>query len=555
MSKIPGPDRWWWRFLTGQPLDGHYRTDARFFRRGRKALGKVEPWRWSYLAGVERLAVRLVVLAGPPAVFWQYRTHQGRTVGAAVATAVVGLSVALWRFYGAWVRRKTYRTYVRPLHAVLQPLLGLPATTRPVDYIEVPPTYRTKEDTPALIRLPRQFNPSPASRDLVSHAALQKLGINEDNTDVIFRMVGEPVLELKMAPQPPDRVKWDEHKEFMLHLKPGEIFVGLGARNKPYIRDFNGGDLVHGGFSVRTGGGKSAAMMSWIAQQLRSGSTATVLDPKQSSLPTCLVGVPGYRLVNDPDNVPEMWDAIEAFEREMDRRRHAKLNDPTLEFPLAYLYLDELSEFADMTRETWEYVRENPEQYGYEGTIPKRAPIWRSISRILRLGREFDCRVLVFTQRLDNASTGGIGLRDLFGWRGLAGFRKNQWMMLIQTMPIPKSINKVGRWIYSDGNKEVWVQNVYGTPEQLRDWCRGNQDTQGGHMAADDVSPAPFPASVQWDIKGLQAAADYLEIPVGTFRKRRQRAGGTITGEGLQGKSPVWMRADLDRFANRVKAE
>ena len=558
MSKIPGPDRFWWRFVAGQPLDGHYRTDATFFRAGRKTLGKVQPRRWSYLPGWVRALSRVVGVLVALLEIWGWAFHRAETIAVAGASGAVAALYAVLRAVQAHRRRKVYRRYVKPLHAALSPLLGLPPVTRAGEYITVPTTYRTNEATPAVIRLPSGFNPSAGNKETISTAALAYLGLNEDNTDVLFHFVGNPTLELKMAPQPPQKVLWAEHRELMAELPAGQIFVGLGARDKPYIRDFNAGEVVHGGFSVQTGRGKSAALMAWMAQVLHTDpeATATVIDPKQSAGPTCLVGIPGYRLANDPDDVPEMWSAIEAFEREIIRRRHARILDPTKEFPLMYLCLDELSELADMTRETWEEVRENPEKYGYEGSLPKRAPIWRSISRILRMSREYGGRVLVFTQRLDNASTGGIGLRDLFGWRGLAGFRKNQWMMLIGTMPVPKSIRGIGRWIYSDGDKEVWVQNVYGTPEELRDWAiagrRTVQDTQAGHSADDGVSSGGTLASVRPEVVGLQAAADHLGIPVGTFRKYRPRA-GIIPREGLQGRSPTWMKNDLDRwYANEI---
>jgi len=552
MSKIPGPDSLMWRFLAGQPMDGQYRTDARFFRRGRRQLAKVDPHRWSYLPGYQRSLVRLASTAAVPGVVWQYWTHPARTVAVA---AVLGLLAALWgswRAWRAWQRHDTYRRYVRPLHAALSPILGLPSTTRPLDYLEIPQTFRTREETPARIGLPQGFNPAPANREMVAGAALSYLGLNEDNTDLIWHFVADPVLELKMAPQPPDRVNWADHLELMESLPPGEIFVGLGARDKPYVRNFNAGEVVHGGFSVQTGRGKSAAAMAWSAQALHSDPTTTVtfIDPKQSALPTCLVGVPGYRLANDPDNVLEMWDAIYAFEAEVVRRRRSRILDPTLEFPLMYLYLDELSEFMDMSRETWTDIRENPEAYGWEDSLPKTAPIIRSIARILRMSREYGGRVMVFTQRLDNAATGGIGLRDLFGWRGLAGFRKNQWMMLIGTMPVPKSVKRIGRWIYSDGDKEVWVQNVYGSPEELRDWAMADRravDTRVGHSSVVGASPGDSPRSVQWELVGLQAGADHIDMPVGTFRKHRAKY-GPIPGEGLQGRSPTWMKEDLDKW-------
>lgn len=559
MSKIPGPDRWLYRFVAGQPLDGHYRTDARFFRAGTRLLAKVEVHRWSYLPGWQRSIVRLGAIAVLLTGTWAYVWHRPNFYTAAAANLALGALYGYWRAWQAWRRHEVSRDYLKPLHAVLRPMLGLPSTTRPTDYLEVPRTYRTKEDTPAVVRLPAGFNPSPANKEQVANAAMSYLRINEDNTDLIWSMGAAPTLELKMAPQPPDRVLWADHIDRMEALPPGEIFVGLQARNAPYIRDFNAGEVVHGGFSVRTGGGKSAAAMAWIAQQLHAdpGTTVTFVDPKQSALPACLVGVPGYTLANDPDNLFEMWDVIERFEHEIIRRRRARIDDPTMEFPLMYLYLDELSEFMDASRELWEEVRQDPEEYGWEEKTPKRPPIVRSIARILRMSREYGGRVMVFTQRLDNAATGGIGLRDLFGWRGLAGFRKNQWMMLIGTMPVPKSIRRVGRWIYSDGDKEVWVQNVYGTPQELRDWAGANRrtevDTKRGHTRDDDTSPAASAVAVQWEVVGNDAAAAYLGIPYETFRKRR-RTHGPIPGEGREGRSPAWMRADLDKFALKVDA-
>ena len=562
MSKIPGPDHWLWRFVAGQPLDGHYRTDARFFRAGTRLLGKVDVHRWSYRPGWQRAAARLVVTGGFVAAVWGYGWHRDRFYAVAALGAVVTVLWAALRSWQAWRRHELHRDYLRPLHAVLRPMLTLPPTVRPADYLEVPRTYRTKEDTPAVIRLPEGFNPSPANKEQVANAAMSYLGINEDNTDQLWSMGAAPTLELKMAPQPPDRVLWADHTDRMEALPPGEIFVGLQARNAPYIRDFNAGEVVHGGFSVRTGGGKSAAAMSWCAQWLHQdpGTTVTFLDPKQSAGPACLVGVPGYTLANDPDNVPEMWRAVEQFEIEIISRRRARIEDPTLEFPLMYLVMDELSEFMDMSREMWDEIREDPDtdpaDWGFKGKLPKRPPVIRSFARILRMSREYGGRVMVFTQRLDNAATGGIGLRDLFGWRGLGGFRKNQWMMLIGTLPVPKSIRKVGRWIYSDGDKEVWVQNVYGTAEELRDWAIANRrpgmDTHRGHSRADDVSPGTMPVSVQWDIVGLEAAAAYLEMPYETFRKRRSRL-GPIPGEGREGRSPAWNRNDLDKFFIKVE--
>lgn len=556
MSKIPGPDSWVWRFVAGQPLDGRYRTDAKFFRRGRKALGPVAPGRWSYLAGGERLAVRLGVLCGVPAAGWEYWTHPTRTTILGAFLGVLGALWGVWRLREGWRRRRVYRRYILPLHRVLEPLLGLPATARPREYIAVPETWATAEETPVRIGLPPEFNSSPAAKRLVADAAMSKFPrMTHDNTDAIFQTVGRPVLLLKMAPQPPDLVIWAEHADTIRALPPGKTFVGLGARNKPYIHDWNSGELVHFGVSVNTGGGKSNAIVGWLAQELRKGASATFIDPKHSFLPEVLQGHPRFTLANDPDDPHEFWDKIFAFEREMDRRGKIIRKDRTQEFPLAFLVLDELSEFADISSLLWEAIKADPEPFGYD-PVGKKAPspLWRSLSRILRMGREFYCRVIVLTQRLDNKSTGGIGLRDLFGTRALGKFRKNQWMMLDGSTPVPKSINKIGRWIYTDTDSYTWIQNVYGEPEELRDWAFAEIraiDTQDDTRAGDDLSPGDESVSVECQVRGNEAGAEYVGLTVSQFRNAR-RMRGPIPGETYVGRSPVWTREALERFFELV---
>ena len=116
---------------------------------------------------------------------------------------------------------------------------------------------------------------------------------------------------------------------------------------------------------------------------------------------------------------------------------------------------------------------------------------------------------------------------------------KNQWLMLIGTMPVPKSVKRVGRWIYSDGDKEIWVQNVYGSPEELREYAmagRRSVDTRVGHSEVHDTSPGDSSRSVQWEVVGLKAGAEYVGLKVGTFRNHR-RDRGPIPGEGVQGRT------------------
>ena len=541
MSTIPGPDRLWFRWLAGHPLDGQYRTDATYLRKGTKLQHKTRVGRWSYLAGWQRTAIRNGLVLTPPVAAWQYMIAPTRTIVVGALTTLLAALYAAVRGWRAWQVRSAHRAYVRPLHDVLGPLLGLPPTTRAHDYITVPADFRTNEKAPVHIALPRAFAPTEANKEIVRGAVLPKLGMNTENMDVIFHSVGNPTVDFKMAPQPPDKVTWADCLSLIKACEPGQVFVGLGARNRPYIRDFRDGEVVHGGFNGQTGSGKSNMVIGWVSQfhHNEPRTLTTYIDPKQSSLPHCLVGVRGYTLANDPDDVQAMWTAIEAVETLMDRRRDQRLNDPTIEFPIALLILDELSEFADLSREYWDTIRDSKDR--------KTPPIWRSIARIMRMGREFGMRVLVFTQRLDSASTGGFGLRDLLGWRGLSKFKKNHWMMLIGTTPVPRAVNKVGRWIYSDGDKDRWVQNVYATEAQLRDWAMGVMSPEAVPVGADPALTCEDAPTGTGDIVGIKAMAEYAEVDYETFRKRRLRAGG-IPGERVVDGAIVVSRSDLSAF-------
>jgi hypothetical protein len=97
--------------------------------------------------------------------------------------------------------------------------------------------------------------------------------------------------------------------------------------------------------------------------------------------------------------------------------------------------------------------------------------VWRDIASIAWMGRAPNVHLIVVAQRLDNKATGGIGLRDSLGFRGLAGYRQNQWRMLMATRPVPRSQKPKGRWIFSDGETETWVQCLYAKPDEIRDYA------------------------------------------------------------------------------------
>lgn len=350
--------------------------------------------------------------------------------------------------------------------------------------------------------------------------------------------------------QCPTTVPFDQVRDKVEACKPGEVFIGLDRKRKPYIGSFLTDD-PHWGFEVGSRRGKSTFLSFTAAQILHQDPRATVtgIDVKRESF-KALFGVPRLKLYNDPRDIAAMWKAVRDFKEEMDRRCDARAADPTLDFPFALLMIDELSQFSAQTKQLWTHVKEKGD--------PAHAPVWDDIASIMWQGAAFRCHVLMAGQRIDHQVTGGIGLITSLGFRGLAGFRNANWARLIGTYPIPRSRPERGRWIYSDGNSETWVQNVWATDEEIKAYAMGGSHAeaseaaptgpteQGGKWEAPADADAGGAGGTEW-VVGNDAAARYLRIETEAFRKRRRTR--EIPSTDRRGNSPMWKPSDLDEWA------
>jgi hypothetical protein len=539
-----------WRWFSGAPLDGKWRTDARFWRRGTKALGKRPPGRWSYLPGWRKTLARQALVFGAPAAAWSTITHPRATLaGAAGAVVLVAVILALW-VRGFRHRRR----YVAPLHETLSSALKLPDTMPAREYLRVPVTFATSERTPATITLPSSWPPTADNCAQVAELVKAKLGVRDDDVDTTWRTTGRPVLIVRKAPQPPDLVTLAEMTPAMLACRPGEVVIGLDRRREVYRGSFRTDD-PHWCASVGSRRGKSTFLQVTAAQLLRQDPRNTVVgvDVKRVSF-VPLIGVPGFSLYNDPADIPAMWGAISGVRAEMDLRSATLLEDPTADFGQLTLMLDEINQFAAQSAAYWSEIKE-PKQ-------PNTPPVWRDLAAILWQGAQMRVHVVAVGQRFDSAATGGIGLKDSFGLRGLAGFRANQWKFLVGTTPVPRSSRKRGRWIWSDGEDERWVQQVYGEPDELAAYASVGRGGDGAAGLSQVTASAQAGAQsghgpgTRW-VVGLDAGAAELGISVSAFRKRRQRAeqnGHPIPGETRQGNQPAWPADELVVWATREES-
>lgn len=338
---------------------------------------------------------------------------------------------------------------------------------------------------------------------------------------------------LREAPTFPGKVHFEDLREEIDACKPGEIVIGLTARREVYKGSFLTDD-PHWGFAVGSRRGKST-FLSWCAAQILHQDPeagVTGIDVKRESF-KALFGVPGLTLANNPRDILEMWDRVREFREEMDRRCDARGEDPTLEFPFRVLMIDEVSQFSAQSKSLWRKIKKQGEQ-----AYP---PVWDDVAAVFWQGAAFHCHVLLCGQRLDDTTTGGIGLNTSLGLRGLAGFWPRDWMRLVGTTPIPLSRRERGRWIYANGESETWVQNLYGTDDEIRDWA----------MAGRLPRPRTAPEAAQAWVTGLDAAAEHLGITKAAFVQRRHRAPGhKLPGEDRHGNQPAWRVTDLEAWAS-----
>ena len=219
----------------------------------------------------------------------------------------------------------------------------------------------------------------------------------------------------------------------------------------------------HGVINAGSRHGKSELNKFLISQILRKGGGVTYIDPKEISIQG-MEGVPGLTLLNDPGDIPAMWEGVAAFRKLMDVRRRERAADPTAvsRWNRQMLVLEEVNQFSEQSDEVWEDLEE--EDPLYEGTMlwkPKRAkkvpPVWRHVKAIAWQGAAFKMHLIVDGQ--DVQATVLKGVRNSLGMRLLGGYLPNQWKYLVGTTPVPPAPPIKGRWCLVNGADQTWVQS------------------------------------------------------------------------------------------------
>lgn len=547
------------RYATGQPMTGNRKTDATFFSRATTGepgyWGRGEPSRWSMAPGWQKAAVRLA----PAATVAGWHADTGATEWSLVVAGGTGAGLAAARGIRA-VRTAAMRRVTVPLGLAAAPILDLPdlAARRAVT---LRPGYAAaREGEIGSVALPERFRAAPDQRRALEHLILSRLPVDADFSWKTAERPGR--VAIMAAPSCPPMVPFADLLDEMGKCKRGQVVIGLDRHESVYRGSFLIDD-PHWGFSVGSGRGKSTFLQLTAAQILRQDPAATVtgIDPKMVSL-TPLLGIRGVVIANDPREMGEwdrdakrcfggMWGAVDDFRAEMMRRLDMLRDDPTAEFPIALLILDEANQFSAQTATAWRAVRDPK----LDEPAP---PPWRSIASIHWMGRQVSCHCVMVGQRLDDRATGGIGLRSAIGFVGMAGYRQKEWDLLIGTRPMPRAQKPKGRWIYDDHDDQTWVQNICASRDPVEAGVIIREYAMAGRGPVRDGCPDSASPGItreprtdidaRW-VVGLAAAADHLGLSPAAFEKRRQRAGGTVPGESRRGNQPAWIQTDLTRWA------
>jgi hypothetical protein len=574
------------RFLTGQPLDGKFRTNATFLSVGTDDTREKSFWsfrnpsRWAYLPGYHRLAIRLFAVVFSVAfLVWP---AQLRVI--TVVTLGVVLGVAMWRGFVAFTMYRHRRDVVYPLHAALCGVVGHPSSVQPEDWLEIPVDYEDM-DARMVLRLPEDFPTADGKLvRTVAITACQKLGLDyEDMQCPLHPQTSAPWLELKHAPKVPALVEASELFELMEKAPQSAPILGLSASGAVSV-DLDA-EAPHALLSIGSGGGKSNLAYGQSAQMLHKGAHVLVFDYKRHSLKV-LRDHPNVTYLRDIEDIHNglLWLAAEGEAR--NRLADDLADDEELPFTRLYAVLEEQNVTMRKLSRYWKRIRDKKED-------PERSPAVDAIEDVASMGRAVMEHLLSIAQFGSTSATGGSAVRENYSNRILGRNTQNVWRMLApEISPIPRQRRIVGRVYSVLAGHATETQVARWTPDEVREWAwsgdfsqppnlalgflpRGNFVEKLSTEALDALPPAPASAAVdqvpeletgrelvtlrqavELGIESVQPGGnDTFDKALMRIRKARQEDPEFPEPEVKSRAGDKWVRGDLEFWArNRIRA-
>jgi len=455
-----------WRWLSGHTWHGRYYTDAGWFRRGVRVLHPTgHAGRWHHLPRAQRAAIRTGTTVGVLAELYGLLTAPRLTVVCSLASAILGLSWGSWRGVVAIRDWRHVHRWVRPLHDALAPRLGIPAATRPQEWLSVPRGFTELADTKIRLRLPRDFNASAEAQRFIGDIVAAKLAL--EDIRVRFEMTGIPNAIITTSVPPPNRVGFTELRPLMEAASGTQPVMGIGRNHAVVAADLDA-DSPHILVSAGSGGGKSVLTRTLAAQGLHNGDVVLFLDVKRISH-RWAKGMPNIRYCRTTE---EIHNALISLSPEIDRRNGLVDNladengdlPPNVNIgPRFWLVCEEMNATANRLAAYWRKIKEKDD--------PTVSPAIDALNDFLFMGRALKMNAIAIAQMMSARTLGGPEARENFATRCLTRYTVNAWRMLVpEVWPMPSKSKHVGRWQIVTAGTAHETQVGFLTSAEAKEW-------------------------------------------------------------------------------------
>lgn len=575
-----------YRFLAGRPMLRHHRSDATYFRRGRRMVAG-RPSRWLLRRGIERQAVRVAGLAAVAGAAAGHLLIPAYTDPALASLTAFGGAKALRAGRTRWRGRRFRAVYLRPTEDALMraledpfelhvsPDLGnlLPRLAKPMSPAEraarewygrkVEPWVRFLPDRAMrgwwavqaaakpvtdkldLFRVPRdEHGPrievvvrgpflSDTTTKTVSAVVKAKIPAGTDLIERTTQVGDRVVMRWTVRRRPPEAVGCADVEARVDNLAEAEYFIGLDTARNPYTINLDD-DTPHVAISAGTGAGKSVLAQLLAVQVLRRGGEVFILDRKGSH--RFARGLPGVTYCLKAE---AMHPALVGLASLADARNtHAFISDDGSTTPLVLadgqvddghrilVIAEELNATIGQLRRHWAEIRQPGD--------PVTSPAITALAELLQMGRSAKVNVVGIAQMLTARAIGGPEARENFVVRFLARYTMNAWRMLCDGVAVPRASRHRGLWQAVVGGVATAVQVAFLTPAEAR------------RLAVSPLSRTRYIASDRPLSPGQPSSGDSSTDPMDQLVTLREAVdGGLVRGEFAAAKKRL-QRAGAD---------
>jgi hypothetical protein len=513
-----------WRFLAGQPMDGHRRHDGTFWKAPTKPLqpGAEKSW-WHWRPGWHRSAMRLGALPPLPAIGAGLLLATTLTLTLLAIITTAGVLLGAWHAFYRIRFWRHERHHVRPLEQTLEDAV----TSLPVS-IDV--QIEGDVVTQVAIEWAPEARIGPQEQEAVLQAVTARLPIEAPDPAWKLKGRNRSVVFTQSEPVRP-YVSWEgDFAAAVGKAAQNELVFGAGKRDAINTAKYS--DSPHLMIPGLSGGGKSNLAAVLLLQEMLRGSLIFNLDPKWISH-LWLQNLPN---VINAHETADLHLALCWLGKELLRRTKAAYYSAGGTGRVRgnvgariIILCEELNYGMPGLKDHWRETRTKED--------PKQSPAISALVALACAGRASDMHEWLIAQLLTVDSTGvkDSSIRSNAGIKAMARWDGPGWAMAVgKQIPMPPPSTIPGR-----------IQLVTGGEPP--------RETQVPHLHLDDKDEAVAEAAVKW-ARELAVSGTVAKIPSGpegvppqlwpasvSITELRAIEAGHGTGTGATGTALVTM--------------